>query len=183
MRKAVVVLTGVILVFLVIVLLQPNTFSVERSTTINAPAETPFTYINDFHNWKLWSPWEEKDPEVNITHSGAERGVGAVYEWSGNEEVGSGKQTITESVAPHLIKIDIFFKVPFEAQNEVTFGLTEDPDAGVSTVTWKIEGEKNFLAKAFGLFFDMDAAVGPDFEKGLANLKRVAESGPPQPSF
>jgi hypothetical protein len=31
------------------------------------------------------------------------------------------------------------------------------------------------MLKAFGLFMNMDQMIGPDFERGLASMKRVAE--------
>jgi hypothetical protein len=37
-------------------------------------------------------------------------------------------------------------------------------------------GEKNFVCKGMCLFMDMDAMIGADFEKGLAQLKDVVES-------
>ncbi|MEO7653145.1 MAG: hypothetical protein ABIZ80_22025, partial [Bryobacteraceae bacterium] len=35
----------------------------------------------------------------------------------------------------------------------------------------------NLIAKAFSLFMNMDKMIGPDFEKGLAQMKGLAESG------
>ena len=44
-----------------------------------------------------------------------------------------------------------------------------------SFVTWAMDGNHNFIGKAFGLFMDMDKMLGTDIEKGLAQLKTVAE--------
>jgi uncharacterized protein YndB with AHSA1/START domain len=45
-------------------------------------------------------------------------------------------------------------------------------------VTWSLAGNNNFISKAVCLFMDMDKMVGGDFEKGLADLKSVAEAAP-----
>jgi hypothetical protein len=39
-----------------------------------------------------------------------------------------------------------------------------------------MSGKNNFVSKAFCMFMDMDKTVGGDFEKGLANLKNIAEA-------
>jgi hypothetical protein len=41
-----------------------------------------------------------------------------------------------------------------------------------------MDGDKNFLAKAVHMFMNIDKMVGGDFEKGLAQMKTVAESAP-----
>jgi hypothetical protein len=64
----------------------PDTFQIERSATINAPSEKIFPLINDFRQWRAWSPWENLDPALQRTFSGPESGVGAVYEWAGNKD-------------------------------------------------------------------------------------------------
>jgi hypothetical protein len=39
-----------------------------------------------------------------------------------------------------------------------------------------MDGNHNFIGKAFGMFMDMDRMLGADIEKGLAELKTVAEA-------
>ncbi|MGK2877471.1 MAG: hypothetical protein ACSLFF_02665 [Solirubrobacterales bacterium] len=43
-------------------------------------------------------------------------------------------------------------------------------------VTWRMRGKRQGLMKIMDTFFKIDKMVGPDFEKGLAQLKTVAES-------
>ena len=73
---------------------KPNTLRVQRSVSINAPAEKIFPLIADFHQWLKWSPYENKDPAMKRTYDGAERGKGAVYAWDGDKNVGSGRMEI-----------------------------------------------------------------------------------------
>src|SRR3954464_10039327 len=90
-----------VLVVIVVVLLhaasKPDKFGIQRSTTIAAPPEKIFPLINDLHAHTTWSPFE-KDPAMKRTHSGAPAGKGAVYEWNGNRQVGSGRIAITDSM-------------------------------------------------------------------------------------
>ena len=155
----------------------PDTFRIERSATIGAPPEKVYAYLNDFHRWTAWSPWEKKDPAMQRTHSGAPAGKGAVYAWDGNSEVGQGRMEIVESTEPARVQIQLDFLKPFEAHNTAEFALA--PAAGGTQVTWAMHGPAPYLSKLMQVFVSMDRMVGPDFEAGLANLKRVAEQSAP----
>lgn len=150
-----------------------NTFTIERSTTIDAPATGIHERLVDFHRWGEWSPWEDIDPAMTRTFSGAESGVGAVYEWSGNKKAGSGRMEVLDAHAPTSATIDLQFLKPFKAHNQIRFALVED--GGATAVAWTMTGPKTFMTKVMGIFKSMDAMVGPDFEKGLAQLKAAAE--------
>ena len=155
----------------------PDTFRIERSATIGAPPEKVYAYLNDFHRWTAWSPWEKKDPAMQRTHSGAPAGKGAVYAWDGNSEVGQGRMEIVESTEPARVQIQLDFLKPFEAHNTAEFALA--PAAGGTQVTWAMHGPAPYLSKLMQVFISMDRMVGPDFEAGLAHLKRVAEQSAP----
>lgn len=152
---------------------KPDTFRVERMTTIKAPPETIFALINDFHRWGVWSPWEKKDPAMKRSHTGAGGGEGAVYEWEGNKDVGRGRMEIAASSPPSEITIKLDFVKPFEAHNIVEFTLKPEGDS--TNVTWSMRGDLPYLARVIHLFLDMDKMVGTDFEAGLAAMKTVAE--------
>lgn len=151
---------------------RPDHFRLERSTVIAAPPETIRPLIADFRAWRDWSPWEAKDPAMNRTLSGAEAGVGAVYGWEGNGQVGTGRMEIVED-APRRVAIKLDFLKPFEAHNLAEFTLA--PEAAGTRVTWAMSGPQPFVAKLMSLVFSMERMVGPDFEAGLAALKRRAE--------
>ena len=150
-----------------------DTFSVERSTTIDAPPERVYEQIADFHNWPSWSPWEGMDPQVQRAHSGAEAGQGSKYAWSGNRKVGQGSMEITNTKEPARVDIDLIFEKPWKAHNSTTFSI--DREGSGSRVTWSMTGPNTVATKVMGLFKSMDKMVGPDFEKGLARLKTTAE--------
>jgi hypothetical protein len=178
LKKIVIGLAVIVVVFIVIVALQPSEFRIVRSATISAPAPAVFAQVNDFHKWDTWSPWAKLDPAMKKTYDGAPAGTGAIYSWSGNDQVGEGRMTLTESRASDLIRIKLEFMKPFAATNTAEFSFK--PEGNQTVVTWSMFGENNFVAKAFGLLMNMDKMVGGDFEKGLAQLKSVMEAAPKQ---
>lgn len=167
---AVVVLVAAVLLFAAT---RPDSFRVQRSTSIKAPPEKIFPLIADFHAWGAWSPWEKLDPTMKRTHSGAPSGKGAVYAWDGNNEVGAGRMEIAEVSAPSRLSIKLDFSRPMEGHNTAEFTLVPKGDA--SELTWAMFGPNPYLSKLIGLFLDMDKMIGKDFEAGLANLKALAE--------
>lgn len=175
MKKILIGLAAVVVVFIIVVALQPSEFRVVRSATISAPASVLFANVNDFHRWEAWSPWEKLDPNMTRSLDGSPSGVGASYYWSGNDEVGEGRMTITESRPDEFIKIKLEFLKPFEITNTTEFSFV--PDGNQTKVQWSMYGVHNFPGKAFSLFMNMDKAVGGDFEKGLAQLRSVTEQG------
>jgi uncharacterized protein YndB with AHSA1/START domain len=174
LKKIGIGVAAALLVLVVVIATRPSTFRIERSTKIAASPDAIFALINDFRAWQGWSPWEKLDPAMKKTHSGAPSGTGAVYSWAGNDEVGEGRMTITNSSPPKRVEIKLEFLKPWEATNTTLF--TVEPGEGGSNVTWAMEGKNNFASKAFGLFMDMDAMVGKDFEKGLGAMKALAEA-------
>jgi hypothetical protein len=176
MLKKILIGVGVlVLALVVIVAMQPAEFHIERSTTVAAAPANVFARVQDFHAWRAWSPWEKLDPNLRRTYDGPGSGVGAKYSWSGNDDVGEGRMTIEEANAARVV-IKLEFIKPFAATNITTFKF--DPTGNDTKVTWAMDGEKNFMSKAFGMVMDMDQLVGKDFERGLAQLKKVVEAAP-----
>jgi hypothetical protein len=168
-----VLLAIAIAVVLIVAATKPDTFSVQRATAVKAPPERIFSLINDFHQWGAWSPYENKDPAMKRSYSGADSGKGAVYAWDGNKNVGSGRMEILEASAPSKIVIKLDFFTPFEGHNTAEFTMLPQGDA--TNVTWRMHGPAPFMAKIMHLFMNIDRMVGKDFEAGLANLKRLTE--------
>lgn len=176
------ILLGVVVIAGVVVglaLMQPDSFRVQRSALIKAPPDKVFGYLNDFHQWPAWSPWEKLDPAMQRTFSGPASGKGAIYAWQGNDDVGQGRMEIIDSAAPARLTIRLDFIKPFESHNTTSFVLQRRPDGTV--VTWTMSGPSQFITKLMGVFVSMDKMVGRDFETGLAQLKAAAEQ-PAAPS-
>jgi uncharacterized protein YndB with AHSA1/START domain len=168
-----VVLAVIIAAILILAATKPDTFRIERTAVMNAPAEKIFPLIADFHQWLNWSPWEGRDPALKRTYSGAERGNGAVYAWEGNKNVGSGRMEILEATTPSKIVIKLDFLKPFEAHNTAEFTML--PQDAATRVVWVMQGPAPFMSKLMQVFMSFDNMIGKDFEAGLAKLKTISE--------
>ena len=150
-------------------------YSVERSITVNAPSHRVHGLVDDFHNWTSWSPWEDLDPDLQRSYSGPDQGAGARYEWSGNRKAGKGSMQITGS-KPEEITIALDFLKPVKSTSVTRFAF--EPSGSGTEVRWQMTGEQKGLMGLFGKVVSMEKLIGPDFEKGLARLKAVAEESP-----
>ena len=169
-----VLLAASIAVVLILASRKPDTLRVQRMAAIHAPPEKIFALIRDFHQWRAWSPYEDRDPNLQRSYSGAANGRGAVYEWNGNKNVGSGRMEILDAPPPHKVVIKLDFLKPFEAHNTAEFTFV--PQGDTTNVTWLMHGPAPLMSKVMQVFMNMDNMIGKDFATGLANLKRVTEA-------
>jgi len=170
-----VVMAIAIVIVLALALTKPDTFSVRRSAVVRASAERIFPLVNNFHEWVNWSPWENRDPAMRRSYSGAESGKGAVYAWDGNKNVGSGRMEILDASSPSKITIKLDFFKPFEGHNTAEFTFAPDRGAAATNIVWVMHGPSSFMSKVMQVFMNLDAMIGRDFEAGLANLKKLTE--------
>ena len=175
LKDILIALVLIIAAFLVVVAAQPSEFRVERTTTMAAPADVVFTQVNDLHKWDAWSPWAKLDPDAKVTFAGPDAGKDAAMSWSGNDKVGEGKMTIVESHPNDAIKIEVDFTKPFEGSIGSEFGFK--PNGNKTDVSWAMTGHRTFVQKGFCLVMNGDKMLSGDIEKGLAQLKSVAEQG------
>jgi uncharacterized protein YndB with AHSA1/START domain len=177
--RAFLALAALVAVLAGVIAVQPSEFHVERKAAMAAPAAVVFAQVNDFHKWEAWSPWAKLDPAARNTFEGPPAGTGAVFRWSGNDEVGEGSMTLTESRPNEHIKIRLDFVKPFEDTSNVDF--TFKPDGDQTVVTWSMYGRNNFVGKAFCLFMNlnMDRMIGDKFDEGLTSMKAVVEAARP----
>lgn len=174
LKKILLVVVALVVVFVGVVMTRPATFEIKRSLQMNASPEVVAAQITNFKKWDAWSPWDKLDPSMKKTYDGADDGVGAHYAWdSTNSNVGAGEMKITD-VKPEKIGLDLHFMRPFEANNRIDFELAKTGEG--TSVTWTMSGKNDFMGKAMSLFMNMDSMVGPDFEKGLASLKTASEA-------
>lgn len=172
--KIALIVVALVAVFLIVAAFQPSHYRIARSLTVAAPPAIVFAQVNDFHRWGSWNPWEKLDPAMTTTYEGAPAGVGAIYTWTGNSQVGAGRMTLAESHPPDLIRIDMEFLKPFANTATVEFAFKAEGRG--TTVTWSMFGPQKFAGKALGLVMNMDKMIGRQFEQGLADLKTAAET-------
>ena len=170
-------LIGLIGVFVLLAIagpFLPSSARVERSIVIERSPALIFPVVNSFERFNEWSPWHAIDPNAQYSYSGPASGVGANMKWSGNDQVGTGSQTITASEPDKRVAIELTFGDMTPSQVEMLLA----PEGGGTRVTWTLESQFGYdlAGRYFGLL--MDKFVGADYEKGLAQLKAVIEKAP-----
>ena len=125
---------AIIVIFLIIAAMQPSEYRVARSLAIAAPPDAIFPHVNELKQWEAWNPWGKIDPNMKLTYEGPAAGVGAAYSWVGNNEVGSGRMTITESRPNELVKFKLEFYKPMAGVSDAEF--TFKPQGNQTEVTW-----------------------------------------------
>jgi hypothetical protein len=151
---------------------QPDTFRVQRAMTINAPAEKLVGILSDLRRGGEWSPYEKKDLAMKKTFSGPATGPGAKLEWDGNKDVGAGTLTVTE-VTPSKVTLNLDMTRPMTASNKVEYSLA--PQGNATNMTWALYGPMPLISKVMCVFMSLDKMVGGDMERGLKDLKALAE--------
>jgi len=160
--------------FATLVWMQPDDYRLTRTATIAAPASAVFAKVNELSRWEDWSPWAKLDPNAKITFEGPRAGVGASFRWDGNDKVGAGTMTITESKPNERVATRTDFVRPFAGSSNADFIFSQTGEQ--TNVIWTMAGKHSFISKAICLVMSMERTVGPDFERGLAQLKRVSEA-------
>jgi hypothetical protein len=175
--KILIGVAGVLVLFIAVAATRPSAYHVERTLEVAAPADRVFGVLNDLHQFAgvlvlFGTPLETSDPNMQKTFEGPAAGVGQSFAWSG-KEAGQGKMTIEQSVPGQKVGIKLEFVKPMASTATCALTLAATP-AG-SIVTWSMDGNHNFIGKAAGLLMNMDNMLGADIEKGLVQLKTVAE--------
>jgi uncharacterized protein YndB with AHSA1/START domain len=172
-RRILLLLVSLVVLLVVVGLMCPAKVSVERGLVIGAPPDRVYAQVIDFHRWPQWSPWYAMEPTADYSYSGAEQGVGAVMQWRG-QEVGEGRQEILAAEPPRSIRSSL----EFGHQGNAVARWTFDAVADGTHVTWGFDADMgwNPMGRLMGLM--MDRWIGPDYERGLANLKTVCEATP-----
>lgn len=176
LKTCLLVALGVVVLAIAAVLLlavrQPDTFRVQRSTLVAAPADRIFPLIADLRQMNSWNPFVKRDPQVKGSYSGPGAGPGATYVFEGRQ-AGSGSLRVTDTAVPTRVAMKLDMSAPMAAHNDVLFTLA--PEGGATRVSWTMQGPSPFLGKVMGVVFNMDKMVGGAFEEGLAELKVRAE--------
>ncbi len=149
---------------------------ISRTITIDRPASKVYKAVNSMHHFNKWSPWAQLDPDAKYEFTGPEFGVGSKMSWQGNEEVGSGRQTIIESVADEMVKAELYFDGQGDDPSWATYRIKANGDQ--SEISWVFDADFNgdILGRYFGMM--MDSMLGPQYETGLNNLKNLVEAQP-----
>jgi uncharacterized protein YndB with AHSA1/START domain len=165
---------AIVVILAIVIALQPSAFRITRSSAFDAPPGAVFEQVNNFHNWNEWSPWARIDPNARYTFTGPEVGPGSSLAWAGNNQVGEGRMTITDSRPDERVVMKLEFLKPFTATHAAEFTFT--PEGEQTRMTWSMSGKNNFLGKTMSLVMNCEKMIGGQFEQGFANLRSIVES-------
>lgn len=170
-----IVLLALIAIPLVLALIVPKEYSVEREVLIDKPRQEVYDYVRFLKHQDNFSSWSQMDPEMKKTFSGTDGQVGFVSAWeSENPDVGVGEQEIIDMDEGRRIEYALRFKEPFEASDKAYFQL-ESVDANQTKVIWGFEGYMAYPMNSMLLVMDMEGLIGNDFSEGLDRLKAILE--------
>lgn len=171
--KILLVLALALAALLVVAAFRSDDFHTTRSTTVSASPADVFAQVNDLHRFQQWNPWAKLDPAMKTTYTGPAAGVGAAFEWAGNNQVGAGRMTIVESRPGEFVRIQLDFLKPFPSTSTAEF--TFEREGSQTVVTWSMYGKHAYIPRLIGMFVSMDKMIGGAFEQGLADLKAIVE--------
>ncbi len=165
-----------LMVFIVIAAMKPEEYLIKRDVIINAKLEVIFPYLVSMKNADLWMPWKEQDPQVIITYSELETGLGATSNWNSPGQMGTGKAEIVGVIPNQSVKTKISYTKPMEMNQDSEFLLAAQGES--TQMTWTVSGKQPFFARLMCtvMFMNMDKYVGGMFEKGLNKLKLIVET-------
>lgn len=173
MVKILIGVLAVLGIFLGYVFFQPSDFKISREILIHAPPQAIFPYINNSKKANDWMPWAESDPQIQMTFSGPEEGVGSTSSWQSPGQMGVGKAVVIESIPNQTVKTQLTYTKPMEMTQLADVSLSATTEGTI--VRWLVTGQNTFIGRVFCVFMDMDKMVGSQFEKGLNKLKNQVE--------
>ncbi len=163
---------GALVIFVVVGLLLPGTWSVERSRTISAPVESVFPLLADLQQWELWTHW----PELRGRTDGPLSGAGATRSWD-DPQYGSGVLTVTAVESDRLVSYEVSVD---DGAIRISGRLALEGVPGGSRVTWTEEGDFGWNPLLAYMALTMDRMQGTELEKSLDRLAAaVRPSGRP----
>jgi len=168
------ILLSIVVLFIILALVAPKKFNVNRSIEIDKPLVEVYQYLKYVRNQEHWSPWKKKDPDMKQEYIGTDGEVGFLSKWEGNKDVGMGEQEVIKIVENESIHVQMRFFKPWKSESEASTRVVALGDHKTK-VTWGFFGINKVPANIFMLFFNMDKAVGGDFEEGLISLKTILE--------
>jgi len=169
------ILASIIVLIVVLALIAPKKYHVNRSIVIQKPLPEVYNYLKFIKNQDHWSPWKKKEPNMKQTTVGIDGEIGFINKWEGNSDVGSGEQELTRLLENQIVESQLRFFKPWKSQSDAYIKVNK-VDENSTEVVWGFSGVNQMPSNIFFLFFNMDKTVGKDFEEGLESLKTILEN-------
>lgn len=145
----------------------PPHVTVARSVVTNTPESAVFPYLANLHHFHDWSPWADRDPQLQLTYSGPESGKGARIDWvSQVRSIGTGSMEITNADPNKTIELAVNFN---GVEGTSVFDIS--PSGSGSKVTWSFGYESGSSPLKRWKALALDGFVGAEYRAGLDKLK------------
>lgn len=155
----------------VLPLFMPSSYSIEKSITVNAPAESCYDKVADLNNYRDWNPWSEMEPDANKKISGTPKTVGHRYDWEGTK-IGIGCLVIKSLTPFTRVTLELEFIKPWAAK--ATDDWTFESDGNQTKIIWKNHGPLAYpMARLMGPMINKN--LNKQFEQGLQSIKKLCE--------
>lgn len=175
-RNILIGIVGLIVIAVGISFVLPQNVKVARSVVVETSPEHVFSLLSTYETFNSWSPWAKRDPNTKYTFEGPSHGVGARMRWeSDHPNVGNGMQEIT-AIVPNE-RIEVFLDFGDMGQSDAYYLIKDHADGAQLTWGFSTDMGYNPISRYMGLM--MDTWIGADYEQGLADFKKFAESTPP----
>ncbi|MCK7594932.1 SRPBCC family protein [Pseudomarimonas salicorniae] len=166
----------VVALFVTVGLFLPGDRVFQHSIETNYPPRMVYDLMNGFKRFPEWYPLRAKDPSIQFSVSGEERGVGAkLYYTSENEKVGSGSFEIVDNLDPERIE----YKIQSPAMGENKRAVVEIESQGKTTlITWTytVDYGWDLLGRYAGLY--VNRTVGDDVKLALGHVAGLLATMP-----
>lgn len=167
---------GIIALLLIIAAFSKKNFAVERNITVHKPLHETYDFLTSLQNQDQWSKWTQLDPNMKKTYIGTDKTVGFISRWeSQHKQVGEGEQEIKKLIPNQRMECELRFTKPMRSVANAYFTVASEGESH-SCVAWGFSSKMSWPFNAFMLFFNMENAIGKDFQEGLENMKKMIEA-------
>lgn len=172
MKKVLYIILGLAVVYLLLCAFGPSVVKMERSIEINAPSDPIKIKLADlkyFHD--RWSPWTEKDTAAKNTYTGEMGQPGSSYSWDSQvSEVGKGMMIYNKTVGDSVL-----MTLRFDGMGDSKVYYVVTPNGSATNVAWGMTFNSPFIMRGMMILMNFEKQMAPDYEKGLANMKKAFE--------
>jgi len=165
------IIIGVALLLLIMALLSPPRYQIERSIIIQKTQPEVMGRVADLNSYKEWNPWQKMEPGAKSVITGSARKPGHKYEWNG-KKIGAGSLTLRDIDQKH-IHFDLQFLRPWKSKAADNW-LFEEWGTDGTKVTWQNAGELPFPVARL-MWPMIRKGLDKQFIEGLTNLKKLSE--------
>lgn len=157
---------GLLLLFVLLTLLAPSVFRINKSRQVDCTVQTLLSYVADFNNYSEWNPWLTRESNINTTISGAPGRAGHSINWEGKI---TGKGSI-ELIALKQDSVEwlINYEKPWKTTGKDLWTV-RNMGGDQCEINWVHEGRLPWpFARLMGGFVRRSLSI--QFEKALDNL-------------